>query len=602
MARQPLATVVHRVLAALAPHKGRFLLGVAASFGGVGLELLKPLPLAVVLDVVLAGRPLPAPFSGSAAGLGRESLLAIACLAVVVLTVLRGGLAVAASYLTVDVGQRLVHDLRTALYAHLQKLSLQFHARQQTADLLYRVMSDTYGVQALVMGGLLPLASSLVTVGAMLLVMIRFDATMGVAAALAAPPLYVALRRVSARVHRQALAIHAAESELMSRADATIGAVKLVQAYGREKGALDEFRRGSERSLALSLRLYTSEAALVLLVDSLLAVGLAALLWLGALRVLEGQLSIGGLTVFLAYLRGMYGPVQGLTQNLSEVASARAGLDRVFTVLDEEPDIQDRPGARPLPPLRGEIRLDGVSFAFEPGTPVLQDVDLRISAGEMVALVGRTGAGKSTLASLVLRFFDPQRGRVRLDGCDLREFTLESLRRQVTLMLQEPIVFHASVADNVAFGAPDTSFEKIAEAARRAEADAFIRALPQGYDTLLGQDGCTLSGGERQRLALARAILREAPVLILDEPTSALDTATEALVWDNVDTLLRARTVLVIAHRLSTARRADRIVVLEHGRVVEEGSHEQLLDRNGLYAELWSRSDEGRRIVDEQPG
>ena len=194
-----------------------------------------------------------------------------------------------------------------------------------------------------------------------------------------------------------------------------------------------------------------------------------------------------GLTVFLAYLRGMYGPVQGLTQNLSEVASARAGLDRVFTVLDEEPDIQDRPGARPLPPLRGEIRLEGVSFAFEPGTPVLQDVDPRISAGEMVALVGRTGAGKSTLASLVLRFFDPQRGRVSLDGCDLREFTLESLRRQVTLMLQEPIVFHASVADNVAFGAPDTSFEKIEEAARRAEADAFIRALPQGYDTLLGR-------------------------------------------------------------------------------------------------------------------
>jgi ABC-type multidrug transport system fused ATPase/permease subunit len=270
----------------------------------------------------------------------------------------------------------------------------------------------------------------------------------------------------------------------------------------------------------------------------------------------------------------------------------------VFAVLDVEADIQDAPGARPLPPARGEVRFEDVGFAYETGRPVLHNLSLRVAPGETIALVGPTGAGKSTLASLVLRFFDPQQGRVTIDGHDLREVTLASLRSQVTLMLQEPILFRASVMDNIAFSAPGATPARVREAARRAEAEQFILELPRGYDTLLGEDGLTLSGGQRQRLSLARALLRDAPIVVLDEPTSALDVATEASVWRNVGALLRGKTAILIAHRLGTARLADRIVVIDEGGVVEQGSHEELLALGGRYARLWRRHGASQQETD----
>lgn len=592
-APRSLGAHLSRVVAYLRPHRGRFGLGIGLTAFGILFELAKPYPLALVLDVVLGEKPLPPALQPLLGGASPATLLALCAGAIVLLTMAHGAVTVGSNYLTIDVGQRMVNDLRTELYAHLQKLSLGFHYRQQTGDLLYRVMADTYSIQGMVMNGVLPLASAVLMLVGMFFVMLSFDGPMALVALGVAPPLYLAITRITSRIHGQATASKEAESDLYARAEMALGAVKLVQAYGREERALAEFRRGSEKSLALTLRLYSTETLFILVVDSILAAGTAALVWIGATRVLDGRLTIGALTVFLAYLAKMYAPIQSMTQNLKELSTSRAGLDRVFQVLDVEPDVRDAPHAKPLPPVKGAVRLENVSFAYEGDRRVLSDVDLEIAPGEKIALVGPTGAGKSTLASLVLRFFDPQRGRVLLDGHDLREVTLASLRGRVTLMLQEPILFHVSVSDNIAFGAPHATPEQIRAAARRAEAEPFILDLPLGYDTVLGQDGMTLSGGQRQRLALARALLREAPIVILDEPTSSLDVTTEALVWRNVEELLRGRTAIVIAHRLSTARMADRIVVLQDGRVAEVGSHEALLARGGVYAGMWSQSTEG---------
>jgi ATP-binding cassette, subfamily B, bacterial len=583
-------SVLRRAITYLRPYRTRFGGGVLLTAVGIGLDLVKPLPLALVLDVVLGEARLPAWLRPMLDGFSSVALLSVAAAAIVVVTFLRGACTVAANYLTIYTGQQMVNDLRTGFWAHLQKLSLKFHHQQQTGDLLFRVMADTFSAQGMVMNGFLPLCSAAVMLVGMFAVMMRYDWQLSVIALIVCPPLYIAINRMGGHIHRHASASREAESALYARAESTIGAVKLMQAYGGEERSLAEFREGSARSLALSLRLYSAETVFGLIVDSVLSLGTAALVWVGAMHVLQGSLKIGDLTIFLSYLKDLYGPIQNISANLAEISSSRAGLERVFSVLDIQPDIRDKPGATDIPPARGVVRFEHVTFAYDDGRPVLRDVDLEVRAGEHVALVGRTGAGKSTLASLVLRFFDPQTGRVTIDGHDLRDVTLRSLRSQVTLMLQEPILFHSTIIENVAFGAPVTDAE-VRDAARRSEADEFIRELPQGYDTVIGENGVTLSGGQRQRLALARALLRETPIVILDEPTSSLDVRTEGQVWRNVEALLAGRTAIVIAHRLSTARRADRIVVLDGGVVVEQGSHDELLARGGTYAQMWANVD-----------
>jgi ATP-binding cassette subfamily B protein/subfamily B ATP-binding cassette protein MsbA len=589
--------LLKRTLAYLRPHGPRFVAGVGLSLAGIALDLLKPLPLALVLDSILGSKPHPEFLAPWLVGHSALSLLALAAAAIVVVTLARGMATLASNYLTIQVGQRMVNDLRTDIYSHLQKLSLGFHHRQQTGDLLFRVMADTYSVQGLVMNGLLPMCSAAVMLLGMFTVMASFDRELSSISLLVCPVLYLAISRISRRIHERAEASKAAESELYVKTQTTIGAVKLVQAYGREEKALADFRQGSEHSLALSLRLYSMETMFGLVVDALLALGTAALVFLGALHVMEGRIRIGELTIFLSYLRDLYQPIQGISQHLAEISSARVGLERVYSVLNVEPNVQDAPHARPLLDVSGRLRFEAVGFAYEPGSPVLHEVSLELAPGEKVALVGQTGAGKSTLASLALRFYDPVSGRVSLDGRDLRDVTLSSLRKEVTLLLQEPILFRTTVWENIAFGA-DVPFEKIREAARRAEAEPFILALPQGYDTVVEEGGASLSGGQRQRLALARALLRDTKIVVLDEPTSSLDLHTEAAVWSNVMDMFQGKTALIIAHRLSTARVADRIVVLDKGTIVEQGTHQELLGRGGAYAALWRRHAEGVEDLD----
>jgi ATP-binding cassette subfamily B protein/subfamily B ATP-binding cassette protein MsbA len=589
-ARAPgFAALIPRILRYARPHRAPMAVGFGLSALGIALDLAKPLPLALVLDSILGDKPAPAFLGSWFAQLDPMVQLGLAAVAIVVIAACRGLTTMVANHLTIDVGQRMVNDLRLAIWTHLQKLSLRFHNRQQTGDLLFRVMADTYAIQGIVMNGALPLVSAAMMLVGMFVVMVRYDWVLACVALVVSPPLYLAIRWLTARIHGYAAAAREAESELYSRAETAIGAVKLVQAYGREDRVVQDFRAGSERSLALSLRLYGTETLFVLVVESLLAAGTAAIVFLGAVRVMHGTLTIGALTVFLSYLRDLYQPLLSLSQNVAEIGTARAGLDRVFSVLDTEVDVKDAPDAVSLPPVTGEIRFENVSFAYDDGRPVLRDIDLRIGPGEHVALVGQTGAGKTTLAGLVPRFFDPQRGRVTIDGHDLRRVRLASLRRQVTLMLQEPILFRATVYDNIAWGSRSPDLATVREAARRTEAESFIEALPEGYETVLGEAGSTLSGGQRQRLALARALVRDTPIAILDEPTSALDVATEAKVWRNLEERLRGHTAIVIAHRLSTARRCDRILVLEDGAVVEQGSHDELMARRGHYFELWQR-------------
>ena len=584
-----LVALIPRILRYARPHRAPMGLGFGLSAVGIALDLAKPLPLAIVLDSILGSKPPPAFLGPWFAQLDSMAQLGLAAVTIVLIAVCRGMTTMLANYLTIDVGQRMVNDLRIGLWTHLQKLSLRFHNRQQTGDLLFRVMADTYAIQSIVMNGALPLVSAVMMLSGMFVIMVRYDWMLAGVALVISPPLYLAIRWLTARIHGHATEAKEAESDLYSRAETAIGAVKLVQAYGREDRVVQDFRAGSERSLALSLRLYGTETLFVLVVESLLAAGTAAIVWLGAMRVMSGTLTIGELTVFLSYLRDLYQPVLSLSQNLSEITSGRVGLERVFSILDTELDVRDAPDAVPLPALGGAIHFENVSFAYDDGRPVLRNVDLRIKPGEHVAVVGRTGAGKTTLAGLVLRFFDPQQGRVTIDGHDLRRIQLASLRRQVTLMLQEPIIFRATVYENIAWGSRRADPGVVREAARRTEAESFILDMPQGYETLVGEEGSTLSGGQRQRLALARALVRDTPLWILDEPTSALDVATEAHVWRNLEERMRGRTAIVIAHRLSTARRADRIVVLDEGAIVEQGSHDELMARRGAYFDLWQR-------------
>jgi ATP-binding cassette, subfamily B, bacterial len=559
------------------PHLGSLAVALALVLVGTGTKLLKPWPLAFLVDEVL-GKPRS---DGSFTG-----LVVLLSVAVVVLAALDAGLGFVRSYLTQAVGQKVAFRIRSALYAHLQRLSLGFHDKQQTGELMNRVTRDADKVQELLTGNALEAASSGLLLLGMVAVTFALDWRLALVLVAMTPLMALTNARFRRRIKAAEQRARQGEGDINSLTQETLSSIRLIKVFGRERHETERFDSIGTEVLEANLALTRTESAFSSWLEIVPALGLALLLGVGAHQVRAGDLELGQLLVFVAYLRDFYGPTRALSRLAAKASRASVRAERIAEVLDTAPAVADRPGARPAGRLRGEISFSGVTFGYLPGRPVLHHVDLRVPAGSVVALVGPTGAGKSTLAALVPRLYDPDEGAVLIDGVDARSFTLESLQSQVAVVPQESVLFRATLAENIAYGRPGATRAEIEAAARVANAHDFITALPQGYDTVVGERGETLSGGQRQRVAIARALVRDAPILILDEPTSGLDVRAEREVLDAIERLVEGRSTIVIAHRLSTVRRADRIAVLVDGCVVECGSHAELMARGERYAEM----------------
>jgi ATP-binding cassette subfamily B protein/subfamily B ATP-binding cassette protein MsbA len=557
---------------------------------GSAFGLLQPWPMKLLVDHVLNGHPASPALARAMdllpGGGTTQGLLAWLVLAGVGVFVLYSAVDVVLTQAWIRVGQRMVYRLAGDLFAHIQRRSLLFHSRNPVGDSLSRITGDCWCVYKVVDALLFGPGHALVVAAGMVVLMAGIDPGLTLLVVAVAPAMTATAFLFGGRIRALARARREAESRVQSQVQRVLSGIQVVQAFAQEERERLRFRDFTAAALE-ALRRTTLLAGRYGLVSGLvLTLGTGAVVLVGARHVLAGQLSVGGLLVFLAYLAALQTHLQAFTGIHATLQETGAGIDRVVEMLDAELEVQDRPGAVPLPAARGHVRLENVTFGYEPGRPVLRGVSLEALPGQTVAVVGATGAGKTTLVSLIPRFIDPWEGRVLVDGQDVRDVRLRDLRGQVAVVLQEPFLFPLSIADNIAYGRPGASRQQVEAAARAANLHAFVERLPGGYETVVGERGATLSGGERQRLSVARALLKHAPVLLLDEPTSALDAETEGLLLEALRRLMRGRTTLIIAHRLSTIRNADWIAVIDEGRVVERGTHAELLQRQGLYAHL----------------
>ncbi len=563
----------------------------AIMFLKTGMELLKPLPMKLLVDNVLDQKPLP----GIAARLieilpgavSREGLLIWTVGATVLLFLSGWALGLASAYANIGFGQRMIYDLAEDLFRHLQRLSLKFHSGKSVGDLIRRVTTDTGSVSTIVNGALLPVAGSVFSLVSMFIIMWQLDTALTLLALAVVPFMVFTMRRYSEPMNELSYRQHEAEGEIYTVVEQTLSAVPVVQAFGREEQNDRRLREVTNKTLKALINTTKAQFRFKVFMGLTTAVGTAAILWIGGIHVLEGQLTVGSILVFISYLGSLYGPLHSLMYTSLTINEAAGSGRRVMEILDTEQEVKNSTKARALTNVQGNVRLENVTFGYEPGRPVLRDVSFEAVPGQTVAVIGATGAGKTTLLSLIPRFSDAWDGSVRIDGRDVREIKLKSLRSQVGIVLQEPFLFPLSIAENIAYGRPSATRREIESVARDANAHEFVKNLPDGYETIIGERGATLSGGERQRLSIARALLKNAPILILDEPTSALDAQTESLLLEALERLMKGRTTFIIAHRLSTIRKADQILVLEHGQIVERGNHVDLLSKNGVYASFY---------------
>lgn len=580
-----------RIVRRLWPYvrKNRVLLwaALAAVLARTALRLLEPWPIKWVFDRVLVPVPDPRdglPFLGA---LDAGTLTIVAALTLMAIFGLRALAEYWSSVWFAIVGNRVVTEVRDDLYRHLQRLSLGFHTRARTGDLLVRVSGDIALLRDAAVAALLPLLANLLLLGVMALVMLLVDWRLALLAGASLPLYLLSSVRLSRGIREVARRQRQREGLLAASAVESIGGMSTVQAMSMEDIFAEGFSSENVGIMKENVRGRRLSAKLERTVDVMFGISSALVLWFGAGLVLGGERTPGDLIVFLSYLRTGFRPLRDFAKYSARLSKATVAGDRVLEVLERAPDVRDLPGAVPAPPLRGEVRFERVTFGYEPDRPVLKDLDLHVPAGRRVALAGPSGIGKSTMLSLLLRLYDPWEGRVLIDGRDAREYTVASLRAQVSIVLQDSLLFAASVRDNIAYGAPRATREDIEAAARLANAQRFVEALPKGYDTVVGERGVTLSQGQRQRIAIARAAVRKAPLLLLDEPTASLDEASERTVLEALERLAEGRTTFLVTHDLRLASRADIIVYLDEGGVREQGTHDELLRAGGRYAELY---------------
>ncbi|HKS08028.1 MAG TPA: ABC transporter ATP-binding protein [Pyrinomonadaceae bacterium] len=582
-----------RLLAYTTRHKASLCLAGLFALLGVVVELARPWPVKIVVDHVLAGRPMPPWLATVVAylpGAGTPRGLLVWSVGVALAVAVGGG---ALSLLSLSIGlrvcQRLVLDLLLDLFVKLQRLSLRFHSRHKIGDLLQRVSGDVLVVFFAVTQVALPIVVATLTLLGMFVVMLRLDAGLSFVALGVIPLLVGSLLLFAQPLQASSRGNWKSQGALMALVEQSLSGIKVIQGFARESYMLRKVEVEGVKLVEAGRRAALVTASNNQAATVITGAAAALMLYLGASRVMDGRLSLGDLLIFIGYLTALYGPVSALGTAAGYGIAVVTRSRRVFQILDSDEEVSERADAIVIKRARGEVVFEDVSFGYDDDAAILQSVSLTASPGQITAIVGATGAGKTSLVSLLSRFYDPQGGRILLDGHDLRDLSLKSLRENVSLVLQEPFLFPLSVADNIAFGRPGATRQEIVAAARAAHAHDFIEQLPEGYDTVLNERGGQLSGGERQRIAIARAVLKDAPVLILDEPTSALDAHTEGKIFEALSRLMKDRTTFIISHRLSTIRRADQILALEDGRVVERGTHESLLAAGRTYAHLYER-------------
>lgn len=561
-------------------------------------ELLQPWPIKGLVDYVFGDLPPPdwLPRIWPAFGEHNPSgqVLGV-CLAILLLAVLHRLAATASQFLLVRAGWSLVHQLRCDVSDHVHRLSLAYHDRSQVGDSLYRIAYDTHAAQSLLTNALVPMCTAAATLIGIILIMLRLDVWLALTTVAMIPVFWGLIHRFGKSIEAHSQRYHERESKLVSAAQESLSSIRIIQAFTQEPAVAVAFNQLGQESRTTNQRLTTVQLLFSASVSLTMAAGTAIVVWLGSQAALAGRLTVGDILVFLAYLGMVYQPLNSFSQGMNIYHLAKTQLQRVFELLDVPIAVADRPGALQPAEVRGRLQFCDVEFGYSPERTVLHAINLTIEPGQTVGVVGRTGEGKSTLAALLLRFFDPDSGKIMLDGRDFRGLKLDWLRRQVSVVLQDAVLFSTTIAENIAVGRPDASRAEIEAAAREAQADEFIRALPQGYDTMLGERGVNLSGGQRQRLAIARAFLKDAPILILDEPTSALDTETEAALLESLRRLMNGRTTVIIAHRLSTLEQADLVLVLDDGRIIEQGSRDELLSRDSAFRRFYRSHSDARR-------